>query len=88
VDIHLPPLRERKIDIPDLVGLFIRQNNPRMGLNIIDISSPALQALIAYKWPGNIRELANTIERAMLFCDEAMIDVSHLPFEITGMLNK
>jgi DNA-binding NtrC family response regulator len=88
VDIHLPPLRERKIDIPDLVGLFIRQNNPRMGLNIIDISSPALQALIAYKWPGNIRELANTMERAMLFCDEAMIDVSHLPFEITGMLNK
>jgi DNA-binding NtrC family response regulator len=83
VDLHLPPLRDRKEDIPELVGLFIRQNNPRMGLNITDITPRAMQALIAYNWPGNIRELRNVVERAMLFCDEAAIDRTHLPPELT-----
>jgi DNA-binding NtrC family response regulator len=82
VDLHLPPLRERKEDIPELVGHFIRQNNPRMGLNITDLSPRAMQALLAYPWPGNIRELRNTIERAMLFCDEVTIQLAHLPKEI------
>ncbi len=82
VDLHLPPLRERKEDIPDLVGLFIRMNNQRMGFNITDITPRAMQALIAHDWPGNIRELKNVIERAMLFCDEAVIDLQHLPREL------
>ena len=82
VDLHIPPLRERKQDIPELVGLFIRKNNQRMGLNITDITPRALQALLAHNWPGNIRELRNIIERAMLFCDEASIDLPHLPAEI------
>lgn len=82
VDLHLPPLRERKEDIPELVGLFIRHNNPRMGLNINDITPRAMKALTAYNWPGNIRELRNVIERAMLFCDEAAIDLTHLPPEL------
>jgi len=81
VDLELPPLRERKQDIPDLVGLFIRKNNQRLGYNITDISSRAIQALMAHQWPGNIRELANIIERAMLFCDDPCIDLSHLPAE-------
>ncbi len=78
VDLHIPPLRERKEDIPELVGLFMRENNQHMGLNITDISERALAALVQYDWPGNIRELRNAIERAMLFCDEATIDISHL----------
>jgi len=82
VDLHLPPLRERKNDIPELVGLFIRKNNQRMGLNITNVTSRALQALIAHSWPGNIRELHNVIERAMLFCDDEVIDLSHLPADI------
>jgi DNA-binding NtrC family response regulator len=82
VDLHLPPLRERRNDIPELVGLFIRHNNPHMGLNITDVTPRALQALVAYHWPGNIRELRNVIERAMLFCDDPAIDLSHLPEEI------
>jgi DNA-binding NtrC family response regulator len=82
VDMHLPPLRERKEDIPELVGLFIRQNNPRMGLNINDITPKAMEALVNHNWPGNIRELRNVIERAMLFCDESSIDVCHLPAEM------
>ncbi|MBN2501185.1 MAG: sigma-54-dependent Fis family transcriptional regulator [Anaerolineales bacterium] len=87
VDLHLPPLRERKADIPELIGVFIRQNNPRMGLNINDLSPRAMQALIQHNWPGNIRELKNVIERAMLFCDEAVIELSHLPAEISGQIS-
>lgn len=84
VDLHLPPLRERKQDIPQLVGMFIRQLNPRMGLNIGDITPRAMEALMAYDWPGNIRELRNVVERAMLFCDEPTIDLPHLPSEIAN----
>jgi two-component system, NtrC family, response regulator AtoC len=83
VEVRLPPLRNRKADIPELVGLFIRLNNARMGINITDITPRALQALIDYNWPGNIRELSNFIERAALFCDEPAIDLPHLPLEIT-----
>jgi DNA-binding NtrC family response regulator len=82
IDLHIPPLRERKEDIPDLVGLFICQNNQRMGMNISDVTPRALEALMRHNWPGNIRELRNTIERAMLFCDENMIHLVHLPVEI------
>ncbi len=85
VDLHLPALRERKEDIPELVGFFINQNNPRMGLNIQDVTPKALEKMIAHHWPGNIRELRNVIERAMLFCDEAAIDVSHMPAEIAKL---
>lgn len=81
VDLDLPPLRERKEDIPELVGLFICLNNPRMGLNIQDVTPRAIEALSNHNWPGNIRELRNVIERAMLFCDEATIDLPHLPPE-------
>ncbi|MBE0408763.1 MAG: sigma-54-dependent Fis family transcriptional regulator [Anaerolineales bacterium] len=84
VDLHLPPLREHKEDIPDLVGLFIRQNNSRMGVNITDITPRAMSALKAHNWPGNIRELKNVIERATLFCDDAAIDVAHLPLELVN----
>jgi two-component system response regulator AtoC len=85
VDIHLPPLRERKDDIPELVGQFIRKNNPALGLNITDITPRAMQAVVAYAWPGNIRELHNVIFSAMLFCDESAIDLEHLPVEITHL---
>jgi len=83
VDLHIPPLRQRKEDIPELLGLFIRQNNLRMGINITDITPRALEALMAYNWPGNVRELRNVIERAMLFCDDPAIDLSHLPPELS-----
>jgi transcriptional regulator with PAS, ATPase and Fis domain len=53
-----------------------------MGLNITDITPRAMQALLEYDWPGNVREVRNVIERAMLFCDEAAIDLGYLPPEI------
>jgi two-component system, NtrC family, response regulator AtoC len=81
VDLVLPPLRDRIDDIPELVGFFVRNLNGRLGVNIQDMTPKALQALKNYKWPGNIRELSHVIERAMLFCDDPVIDVGHLPLE-------
>ena len=82
VDLHLPPLRERKEDIPDLVGLFLRKINAQQGANITDITPRAMQALVEHNWPGNIRELLHVMERAVLFCDEGTIDLGHLPSDI------
>jgi transcriptional regulator with PAS, ATPase and Fis domain len=82
VDLDIPPLRERKIDIPELVGFFIRNNNPKFGLNVTDITPRAMEMMVNYSWPGNIRELRNAIERAMLFCDGDTIDIMHLPADI------
>ncbi|MCJ7626109.1 MAG: sigma-54 dependent transcriptional regulator [Anaerolineaceae bacterium] len=83
VDLHAPALRERKEDIPELVGHFIKQNNSKLGMNVIDISQAAMDALTRHAWPGNIRELSNAIERAILFCDGATIELSHLPSDIS-----
>jgi two-component system, NtrC family, response regulator AtoC len=79
LDLHLPPLCARKEDIPELVGLFLRKMAPEKGANITDITPKAMEALMVHDWPGNIRELKNVIERAILFCDEASIDIQHLP---------
>jgi DNA-binding NtrC family response regulator len=87
VDLHLPALKDRIEDIPELVGQFIRKNNPVMGLNITDVTPRAIQALMGYCWPGNIRELRNVIYSAMLFCDDCAIDLPHLPVEITHLTN-
>ena len=85
VDLHLPPLRDRLADIPALVGTFIRQINQRTGNQIAGISPRAVDALKAHTWPGNIRELRHTIERAMLFCDEDILDVGHLPPDLRAL---
>ncbi|MEN4013274.1 MAG: sigma-54 dependent transcriptional regulator [Chloroflexota bacterium] len=85
VDLHLPPLRDRKADIPELVGFFIRLFNSKLGVNIEDITPRAMQALIAYDFPGNIRELSHAIERAMLFCETRAIDLPDLPADISRL---
>jgi DNA-binding NtrC family response regulator len=81
LDLHLPPLRERKDEIPALVGAFIRQNNLQMGNSVTGVTPRAMKALKSHDWPGNIRELNHTIQRAMLFCDDEEIDIGHLPSE-------
>jgi DNA-binding NtrC family response regulator len=83
VDLDMPPLRERREDIPELVGFFVRESNARLGMNVIEVSPQAMELMYKYAWPGNIRELANVIERAMLFCDGMTINVSDLPKDIT-----
>lgn len=85
VDLDLPPLRERKEDIPEFIGFFIKANNRNLGMNVRDMTPRALEAMMAYRWPGNIRELNHAIERAMLFCDGEVIDIEHLPSDIVRL---
>lgn len=84
VDLDIPPLRNRREDIPELLGLLLHQSNLSMGTNIQEITPRAMDALIQYDWPGNIRELRHALERAIIFCDDPALDLNHLPVEITG----
>ena len=84
IPIHLPPLRERKEDIPLLVEHFIRQFKGQTGKKIESISEEALKLLLDYSWPGNVRELENVIEHAFVKCRVPLILPEHLPQEILG----
>ncbi len=77
--IHLPPLRERMEDIPLLIDHFIDRFNILQKKNIEEISDDAMALLMAYRYPGNIRELANLIERAFILCKDGRIEKKHLP---------
>jgi transcriptional regulator with GAF, ATPase, and Fis domain len=70
-----PPLRERPEDIPLLVRFMIDKFAPRLGKPIEGIAAQSLQRLQAYRWPGNIRELENVIERAIILADTAWIEI-------------
>ncbi len=65
--VHLPPLRERVEDIPNLAAFFLAREAERAGITVRGISRSALDALVAYNWPGNIRELETEMARAVLF---------------------
>src|SRR5271155_3600350 len=78
--IELPPLRERREDIPDLVTHFVETFGRRMGKPIEEIPSETMAALQSYHWPGNIRELQNLIERAIILWDGAVLSTP-LPLE-------
>jgi len=78
ISILIPPLRERKEDIPLLVDHFIEKFNIEMEKKIGGISPEALKSIMAYSWPGNVRELENTIERAMVITKGTMIHVEDL----------
>ncbi|MDH7511460.1 MAG: sigma-54 dependent transcriptional regulator [Clostridiales bacterium] len=80
VPIHLPTLRERKEDIPLLVEHFLRKYNKKAKKNIEGVSPRAIRALTEYDWPGNIRELENTIERAVVLSKTNGIDVEDLMY--------
>ncbi|HPQ71589.1 MAG TPA: sigma 54-interacting transcriptional regulator [bacterium] len=84
IQIDLPPLAERREDIPLLIEHFIGRFNAEKGKEIGDLTPDALEALLAYDWPGNIRELENAIEHAFILCKGATIDLAHLPRQIVG----
>lgn len=84
--IHLPPLRQRREDIPLLVAHFLRRLRDDVGRTISRISPDALDALGKYSWPGNVRELQNVIHRAMLACDGDEIQLAHLPRDIAALV--
>jgi DNA-binding NtrC family response regulator len=75
----LPPLKERREDIPLLVHHFIEKYNGETGKHVQGVSPGALATLQGYAWPGNIRELRNTVERAMILADGDVIGEEHLP---------
>lgn len=82
--IHLPPLRERRGDIPLLIGYFIDLFNKKLSKNIEGLSSEAMPILMGYSWPGNIRELENVMERAVLLAKGRWITPSDLPSAVTS----
>ncbi len=84
VRVAMPPLRKRKEDIPLLVEQFIQRFNHIQQKNIQGVAAEALSLLMAYDWPGNIRELENAIERAFILCNEGYISIGHLPEDLTA----
>lgn len=78
-NIHMPPLREHKEDIPDLVQLLLGEMSAKQGRKVAAVSEAVINLFNNYSWPGNVRELRNTIERAVIVCDGGMIETKHLP---------
>jgi DNA-binding NtrC family response regulator len=81
-NIHLPPLHDRPEDIPALVENFVRRFSRDGGKHVRGVSPSAMRRLSDYRWPGNIRELRNCIERAVLLCDGEYVSEAHLPNDV------
>lgn len=81
-EIHLPALKERKEDIPLLAERFRAQFATEQGSGVQSIAKEALEALQQYAWPGNIRELRNAMERAVILCTQPAIQLNDLPYEV------
>ena len=82
VPLELPALRQRRSDIPVLVRGFLRRFRKRLGRDVKEVSPEAMSALVAYDWPGNIRQLENLIERMVLLADGDIIELDDLPFQV------
>ncbi|MBW2459219.1 MAG: sigma-54-dependent Fis family transcriptional regulator, partial [Deltaproteobacteria bacterium] len=82
LQIRVPPLRERREDIPLLIDHFIDKNNARLGTSIRAINPDARRLLMEYSWPGNVRELENTIERGIVLADGDNLTETDLPERI------
>jgi two-component system response regulator AtoC len=80
--LHIPPLRERKEDIPLLIHHFIGKYNQAMNKNVNGVDHKAMETLMSYRWYGNVRELENTIERAIVLSEKNDIEAENLPIEI------
>jgi PAS domain S-box-containing protein len=82
VPIAIPPLRERKNDIPLLVDHFLRQDAERHNRRHYSVSKEALSLMLDYLWPGNVRELQNAVQFSIVKCKGAVILPEHLPMEL------
>jgi DNA-binding NtrC family response regulator len=84
VPIDIPPLREHKEDIPDLVNHFLQRFSQNNGKHVESITPAALKLLMDYHWPGNIRQLENTVERAVALSTKPVIDVQDVHLDAGG----
>lgn len=77
IPISVPPLRERRSDIPALVEQFAKKYGDQAGLSSVSVAPDVLTLLSELEWPGNIRELENSVERAIGMCNSNVLDISH-----------
>jgi DNA-binding NtrC family response regulator len=84
-EIPVPPLRDRREDIPELVEHLVRKARPQTPAQAVIAESAVCDVLAAHEWPGNIRELANAIEHALVLCDDLPLKVEHLPARLAGL---
>lgn len=84
IPIHLPPLRERQEDIPHLVNHYLKVFNESKGKNVTGVDPQALKILCNYPWPGNIRELANFVERMVVLSRSGTLTPRDLPAKVLG----
>lgn len=82
VELDIPPLRERKDDIPELTDHFIKKFNEKFGKNISGYTSDVMKGFMEYNWPGNVRELEHLLERACILCQQPTITTDDLPVEL------
>jgi len=88
VKIELPPLSQRREDIPLLVDHFVHQFNLKKAKKVIGLSDQVLSMLMQYEFPGNVRELENLIEHAFVLCHSSKIEVDHLPKEFINTFKR
>lgn len=81
-EILVPPLRDRRDDIPLLVNHAVVRFSNVLNKQVPEVTQPAMLRLVAYSWPGNVRELLNVVQQTMVMCDGDTIDVRHIPDEV------
>jgi len=84
IPIYVPPLRERKEDIPLLIQNFLEEYNLKLGKNIKGFSQEAMDVMMSYDWPGNVRELRNTLERICIFQEKDIVEIKDLPKDLVA----
>jgi DNA-binding NtrC family response regulator len=85
--IQLPPLRERADDMPQLIQMFVGHYAQQNNKDVVGVDEECMKALLAYPWPGNVRQLRNVLERALIVCDGRMIRKSDLPDDFRAASN-
>jgi DNA-binding NtrC family response regulator len=85
-DIRIPPLRERRHDIPILTDAFLQEFNRSTGCSSAGLSPESREMLLGHEWPGNVRELHNVLERAAILCQGGLITGEHLSLRTTSVV--
>jgi transcriptional regulator with PAS, ATPase and Fis domain len=88
IQILVPPLRERKDDIPMLIDHFLAKYNREFNRKVQGFNQAAMQALVHYYWPGNVRELENVIERLVAINASGVLDMDDLPMDLVSVRDK